>query len=104
MWEITAMRIWSSGLGEQELVLDFAKGNVTREGDEVIVRGIIKEPVDWNFEVTITREDVLGLLHVIVSAAVLRHFSRNMTGFFTFIRDKFIMRRMGMRPSQSADS
>ena len=102
MWQITEMRIWSTGLGKEELVLDFAKSNVTREEDKVFVRGVVQEPVDWNFEVTITREDVLGLLHVIVSTAVLRHFVRNIAGFFTFVRDKFIMRRMGMRPTQSA--
>lgn len=98
------MRIWSTGLGKQELVLDFAKSNVTREGEKVFVRGVIQEPVHWNFEITISREDVIGLLCVIVSTAVVRHFMRNITGIFKFLWDKFIMRRMGMRPSERADS
>lgn len=98
------MRIWSKGLGKQELVLYFDKSNVTREGDKVFVRGVIQEPVAWQFEITLTKEDVPGLLHVIVSTAVVRHFMRNIPGIFKFIYDKFSMRRMGMRPSESAGS
>lgn len=98
------MRIWSKGLGKQELVLDFAKANVTREGDTVFVRGVIQEPVAWNFEITITKGDVPGLLNVIVSTAVLSHFARNVTGIFTFIYDRFIKRQTGRRPSEGAGS
>ena len=97
------MRVWSKGLGTRELVIDFAKSNVTREGDKVFVRGVIQEPVAWNFEVTITKGDVPGLLHVIVSTAVLSHFARNATRIFTFAYGKFIRRQRGS-PSESASS
>jgi len=98
------MRVWSKGLGKQELVLDFAKANVTLEGGKVFVRGVIQEPVAWNFEITLTKEDVPGLLNVIVSTAVLSHFARNVTGIFTFVYHKFTRRQMGSRPSEGAGS
>ena len=88
------MRVWSKGLGNKELVLDFVRANITREGDKVFIRGVIQEPVAWNFEVTITEGDVPGLLHVIVSTAVLLHFLRNITGIFTFVSDKFVRRQL----------
>lgn len=89
------MRIWSTGLGERELVLDFAKSKLTREEGKVFVRGVIQEPVQWNFEITLAKEDVVGLFRVIVTTAVTRHFVRNVTGIFKFVWDRFIMRRMG---------
>lgn len=91
------MRIWSTGLGEQELVLDFAKSKLTREEGKVFVRGVIQEPVQWNFEITLDKDDVVGLLRVMATTAVIRHFVRNVTGIFKFVWDKFIMRRMGSK-------
>ena len=96
------MRIWTTGLGKQELVLDFAKSNMTREGDKVFVRGIVQQPVNWNFEITLTGDDVVGLLRVIFTTAVFRHFVRNIEGVFRFAWDKFVLLWMGMRPSKSA--
>jgi hypothetical protein len=89
------MRIWSTGLGERELVLDFAKSKLAREEGKVLVRGTIEEPVQWNFEITLDKDDVVGLLHVMATTAVIRHFVRNVTGIFKFVWNKFIMRRMG---------
>jgi len=97
------MRIWSTGLGERELVLDFAKSNVTREEGKVFVRGIVQEPVQWNFEITLAKEDVVGLLRVIFTIVVIRHFIRNVTGVFKFVWDKFIMRRMGSKEPIKTD-
>ena len=95
------MRVWSQGLGKQELVLEFAKSNITREGDKVFVRGIVQEPVNWQFEITISKEDVPGFYNVLVSTAVLRYILWNILGVFKFINDKFIMRQMGLKPSES---
>ena len=92
------MRVWSRGLGKQALSLDFAKSDVTREGNEVLIKGILRNGgVVWDCRVTFTKEDIAGLLHFALSFAMIRHFARNTTGFFTFIRDGLIMRRLGMK-------
>ena len=81
--------------------MDFFKSAVTREGDTVFVRGTVQQPVNWNFEITLTGDDVVGLLRVICTTAVLRHFVRNIEGVFRFVWDKLVQVRMGMRPSKS---
>ena len=81
--------------------MDFAKSNVTREEDTVFIRGIVQQPVNWNFEVTLTGDDVVGLLRVIFTTAVLRHFVRNIDGVFRFLWKEFVLALTGMRPSKS---
>lgn len=91
------MRVWSQGLGKQELVLEFAKSNVTREEGKVFIRGVVQDPVNWQFEITIHGTDVPGFYHVLVSMAVLRFSLKNLGDIFKFFNDKFIARRMGLK-------
>jgi hypothetical protein len=91
------MRVWSQGLGKQELVLEFAKSNIVREEGKLYIRGIVQEPVNWQFEITIHAEDVPGFYHVLFSIPVLRFSLKNLGDLFKFINDKFIARRMGMK-------
>ena len=95
------MRVWSQGLGKQELVLEFAKSNVTREEGKIFIRGIVQEPVNWQFEITIHKEDVPGFYNVLFSIPVACFSLNNIKDVFKFINDKFIMRRMGFKPSES---
>jgi hypothetical protein len=78
------MRFWSKGLGERELVIDLSRGNLTREDGKVFMRGVIAEPVAWNYEVTLFEEDVRGILRVLVSIPALIYFLKNITGLFVF--------------------
>lgn len=94
------MRVWSRGLGKQALNLDFAKCDVVREGNEVLIKGILRNGgIIWDCRVTFTKEDIRGLLHFALSFAMLRHFARNIRGFFRFVYDRFIMKRMGLKQS-----
>ncbi len=91
------MRVWSQGLGKQELVLEFAKADIVREEGKLYIRGIVQEPVNWNFEITIHGEDVPGFYNVLFSIPVLRFSLISLGDIFKFINDKFIARRMGMK-------
>ena len=94
------MKVWSRGLGKHALNLDFTKCDVIREGNEVLIKGILRNSgIVWDCRVTFTKEDIPGLLHFAFSFAMLRHFARNIRGFFTFVYDRFIRRRMGLKPS-----
>jgi len=99
------MKMWSAGLGSEEtaLVLDFTKASFKREGDKVIVTGIVVEPVNWEYKLTLMKEDVPGLLWVILSIPVLRYFARNISGVWIYIREKFIRRRMGREERKSVE-
>jgi hypothetical protein len=80
------MRFWSKGLGERELVIDLSRGNLTNEpNNEVIMRGIISEPVKWNYEVTLYDVDVRGILRVALTWQALVYFSKNIGGVGQFI-------------------
>ena len=76
------MRFWSKGLGERELVIDLSKGNLTLEEGKVYMRGIIVEPVNWNYEITLFSEDVRGILRVALSIQGIGYFMKNISGVF----------------------
>ncbi len=94
------MRVWSQGLGKQELVLEFAKADIVREEGKLFIRGIVQEPVNWNFEITIHGEDVPGFYNVLFSIPVLRFSMKNLGDLPRFFKDKFIARRMGMKAEE----
>ena len=93
------MIAWSRGLGKRELVFDFRKCNVIREGDKLYLKGKL-HPTLWDCRVTFTKGDFPGLLAFLFSFAVLSHFARNILGILKFVPDKYILRRMGMKPTE----
>lgn len=58
------MRLRSKGLGRQELVMDFREYEIVREGEEIIVVGTIRDPVNWDFTIRVCEDDLAGLLHL----------------------------------------
>jgi hypothetical protein len=71
--------MWSSGLGSEDaaLVLDFMKSDFKREGDKVYITGTVLEPVNWDFKLTIDKEDLPGILHVITTVPTCLYVLRN---------------------------
>jgi len=84
------MRFWSKGLGDRQLVIDLSRGNLSNEPDnQVMMRGIISEPVQWNYEVTLYDIDVRGILRVALTWQALVFFSKNIGGVGKFITRSF---------------
>jgi len=89
------MRFWSKGLGERQLVIDLSTGNLTNEpNNEVVMRGIIVEPVKWNYEVTLFDTDVRGILRVALTSAALIFFAKNIGGLGLYFK-RLIKRDFG---------
>ncbi|HVA73849.1 MAG TPA: hypothetical protein VNF71_04735 [Acidimicrobiales bacterium] len=44
--------------------MDFREYEVTREGNDVIVTGTIREPVNWDFTIRMTGDDIPGMLRL----------------------------------------
>ena len=88
------MRFWSKGLGERELVIDLSRGNLTNEEGKVFMRGIIVEPVNWHYEVTLFPEDVRGILRVMISLQAIIYFIKNFPQLLVFF-GRFIKRDFG---------
>lgn len=92
------MRFWSKGLGERELVIDLSKGKLTMEEGKVLMRGTITEPVSWNYEITLFKEDVRGILRIALSIQGIVYFMKNITGVGTYIKE---IGKMGSKPAEA---
>lgn len=65
------MRLKSRGLGRKELIMDFREYEVVIEGDEIIVKGTIREPVNWDFSIRVCQDDLAGLAKIGCDAKML---------------------------------
>ena len=93
------MRFWSKGLGERELDIELDKSNITKEEGKVVLRGVLKAPVTWNYEVTLFNEDVGGVFRVMLSIPGIVYFLKNIAGVGTFISKRG---EMGSQPVDAA--
>lgn len=66
------MKLWSRGLGKQELKMDFMGYDINREGHEVVISGRITDPVNWDFWIRFDEEDVPGLVRVARNPNIIR--------------------------------
>ena len=70
------MKLWSRGLGKQELIMDFMKYDIRREGQEVVISGRITDPVNWEFWIRFNEGDVPGLVRVAKNPSIVAMVSR----------------------------
>ena len=84
------MKLWSRGLGKQQLRMDFMRYEITQEGEEIVISGRIVEPVNWDFWIRFDESDVPGLIRVArnrkLIRMVLRRYLRKIGGLFLFWR------------------
>ena len=71
------MRLWSRGLGKQELKMNFMDYDVRREGQDVVISGRITDPVNWDFWIRFDENDVPGLIRVAKNPSVIAMVSRH---------------------------
>jgi hypothetical protein len=65
------MKLWSRGLGKQELYMNFMYYDVRREGQEVVISGRITDPVNWDFWIRFDEDDVPGLIRVAKNPSII---------------------------------
>ena len=65
------MRLKSRGLGRKELVMDFREYQVIREGEEIVIVGAIRDPVNWDFSIRMCEDDLAGITHLAVQKPML---------------------------------
>jgi hypothetical protein len=66
------MRLKSRGLGRKELVMDFREYAVIHEGDEAVIVGTIRDPVNWDFSIRVCQDDIVGMTKLILRPAMIR--------------------------------
>lgn len=65
------MRLRSRGLGSKELVMDFREYELVLEGDELVVVGTIRDPVNWDFTIRVCEDDLAGLVRLVLNPKTL---------------------------------
>jgi hypothetical protein len=65
------VRLKSRGLGRKELVMDFREYDVIREGDELVIVGTIRDPVNWDFSIRMCEDDVSGFTRLLFRKPLL---------------------------------
>lgn len=61
------MKLWSKGLGSKTLVLRLDEGTPKRSPDGLLIKGTIKDPVWWDYVITMTEKDLIDLFSVAVN-------------------------------------
>lgn len=76
------MKVWSKGLGKIELILDFEKYHVEKEtlpdGERIYIKGMITDPVIWDFRITMTDNDIPGLLNIALDRKIIFMILKNL--------------------------
>jgi hypothetical protein len=84
------MKLWSRGLGKQQLQMDFMRYEITQDGDEIVISGRIVEPVTWDFWIRFNEDDIPGLIRVAKNRnlvrMVLRRYRKKLGRLFLFWR------------------
>lgn len=96
------MKLRSRGLGRKELIMDFRRYDIRRDGDEVLITGTITQPVTWDFSIRIEEEDIPGLVRVARSKAMVSLFfqwlGRIFKGVFTRRPEEEPVQEVGRTP------
>ena len=70
------MRLKSRGLGRKELIMDFREYALIREGDEAVIVGTIRDPINWAFSIRVCEDDIAGMTKLILQPAMLKFLLR----------------------------
>lgn len=65
------MRLRSKGLGRREMVMDFREYHVRREDDELVIVGVIRDPVSWDFSMRFCEDDYPAVLRLVLNRHTL---------------------------------
>ena len=56
--------------------MDFREYEVVREGDEIVIVGTIRDPVNWDFSIRFCEDDIAGMTRFAVTRQTLGLFLR----------------------------
>ncbi len=61
------MHFWSEGLGDSELVMGLDRARLERNGDYVVLTGVVDSPAPWEYEVKVQFDDWITILRTATS-------------------------------------
>ncbi|MBA4367461.1 MAG: hypothetical protein C0403_07465 [Desulfobacterium sp.] len=87
------MLLWSKGLGQTEVYMDFRHYRTIQDPDSgnVLIVGKMQNPVTWEFVITLQPEDIAGIIKSLFTFPMIRFVIRNFYQYFVFLfnRKKF---------------
>lgn len=104
------MKVWSKGLGKQSLYADWFKSDIKMEGKILVAEGIVRDKgIIWDCKFFFTKDDIPGLIRMLFSGPVIRHFFTNWKYVGSFFKQRYIKRTHGKeklsdkKPEATAD-
>jgi len=80
------MKLWSKGLGKRTLILHLGEAEVENDGHELLIKGVIKEPVWWEYTIRMTEDDVLDFFQVAVNPTAVGYLVNSKKAGRLFVR------------------
>jgi hypothetical protein len=88
------MKLWSRGLGKTEVLMDFRYYKTVKdpESDNIFIIGSMQDPVNWEFRITFSPEDVPGLVKTFFNFSMIKLLIKNIHRYFIYLwnRNKFV--------------
>ncbi|MEW5736999.1 MAG: hypothetical protein AB1921_19295 [Thermodesulfobacteriota bacterium] len=81
------MKLWSRGLGTTEITMDFRSYQVVKDPEtgNIHIIGTMKDPVNWEFRITVEPDDIPGFLKVAANLSILAMGLKNAYKFINFL-------------------
>jgi len=86
-WKEAGMLLWSRGLGQTEVYMDFRQYRTIQDPDSgnVLVVGKMQSPVTWEFVITMQPEDIAGVMKSFFTLPMIRFVARNLFQYVVFL-------------------
>jgi hypothetical protein len=84
------MLLWSKGLGNTEVYMDFRHYKTVRDPDSgnMLVIGKMQSPVTWEFVITLQPEDIAGVMKALFTFSMIRFVLKNLYQYVIFLFNK----------------
>jgi len=81
------MLLWSRGLGQTEVYMDFRHYRTVQDPDSrnVLIVGKMQSPVTWEFVITMQPEDIAGVMKSLFTLPMIRFVFRNLYQYALFL-------------------
>ncbi|MEW5736120.1 MAG: hypothetical protein AB1921_14820 [Thermodesulfobacteriota bacterium] len=84
------MKLWSRGLGTTEITMDFREYEVVKdpENGNIVIIGTMKDPVNWEFKITMEPDDIPGFMKILFNLGVLRMGINNAHKYLGYLKNR----------------
>jgi len=81
--------------------MDWFKTDVVRDGNVLLAKGIVRDKgIIWDCQLTFTKEDIPGIVRMLLSGPVLSLLARNIMVIFPSTYKRIIKREAGKEKSK----